>query len=440
MAEYCKVCGINLKASNTVDYRPGSCRDCELERKKLYSGLTVDFGSAKSIKRLKKSKKKKGKKKTKGRISKARHSKNAKKLAKKFKLLKLKLKKQKLLKAKKIKAKKLAKLTKLAKIRAQREKKRKKLRAKIEKFRELRAQKALKLKVLKRRQKERERKERERLKQRIKKAKERERKLLQKERERLKREKERLRQLVRQEKERLRAEKRAEKERVRTEKQRIRQEKQQEKERLKKAKEAAKLALIQAREAARQAAQEARRLREEAKKPPLVSIVTKVKEMQLPPDVKVIGATPREQLVRTPQPKKIIDPKKPLSMSSTSTPLLESAMIIPAKANVKEEKDILKQSTTAQHTEIIQKEVEKLQKDSDPIIDRYNPYAQEVIDPDAPRPPSPTPWLAPSFSVVKGDFKETGQEESSGTSSGLSDQQVKDIIEKIKNEHKRKST
>ena len=81
-----------------------------------------------------------------------------------------------------------------------------------------------------------------------------------------------------------------------------------------------------------------------------------------------------------------------------------------------------------------------MEKDTDPIIDRYNPYSQQVRNPDAPRPPSPTPWLAPSFSVVKGDFKETKQEDGEGTSSGLSDQQVKDIIEKIKTEHKRKST
>ena len=65
MAEYCKVCGVTLKASNTVDYRPGSCRDCELERKKLYSGLVIDFGSKKrSSKKTKLKKKKKAKKKT----------------------------------------------------------------------------------------------------------------------------------------------------------------------------------------------------------------------------------------------------------------------------------------------------------------------------------------------------------------------------------------
>ena len=437
MAEYCKVCGVLLKTSNTVDYRPGSCRDCELERKKLYSGLSVDFGSAKSTKRSKVSKKK-GRKKLKVATTtrKSKRRKTDKKLEKKrLKLFKLRLKKQKMLKAKR-----LAKLKKLGKIRAQREKKRKKLRAKIEKVRKLRTKKLLRFKIQKRKQKERDRREKERIKQRIRKAKERERKLLQKERERLKKEKEKLRQIIRQEKERIRSEKRAEKERIRAEKLRIKLEKQQEKERLKQAKEAAKLALIQAREHARQAAQEARRLREESKKPPLVSVVTKLKEIQPPPDAKVISATPKEKLARTPQPTKILDPKKPAVISGTSASLIESATTIPAKANMAEEKDLLKQSVSAQHSEIIQKEVEKLQKDADPIIDRYNPYTQKVENPDAPRPPSPTPWMATSFRVRKGEFEETKQEEGQGASSGLSDDQVKGIIEKIKNEHKRKTT
>lgn len=434
MAEYCKVCGVTLKATNTVDYRPGSCRDCELERKKLYSGLNIDFGTSKSSK---KSKKKKERKKTKVRVHKSKRSKRArkpKKSQKKFRQVKLRLQKRKMLKAKK-----LSKLKKLKKIRAEQERKRKKLRGKIEKLRKLRAKKALKLKILKRKQKDKDRKEKERLKRRIRKSRERERKLLQKERERLRREKEKLRQLVRQEKERIRSEKRVEKERIRAEKQRIKSEKQQEKERLKKAKEAAKLALIQAREAARQAAQEARRLREESRKPPMVSIVTKVKEMELPPDVKLIGATPRDH-TRTPQPTKIIDPKKPASIiSGTSASLLGSAKVIPAKANSKDEKDILKQSTTAQHSETIQKEVEKLQKDTDPIIDRYNPYQQSTSS-ETPRPPSSTPWLTSNFRIEKGDFKQANHAEGSASSSGLSDEQVKDIIEKIKNEHKRKST
>ena len=431
MAEYCKVCGISLTAKNIVDYRPGSCRDCELERKKLYSGLSIDFGSMKSSKKSKKKRERK-REKVKSKLKQKRD----KKLAKKLKFLK-KLRKTKILKAKKLKTKKLKEQKRLVKLRLQRERKRKKLRARIEKLRKQRAKRLLRLKIQRRRQKERERKSRERLKQRIRKAKERERKLLQKERERLKREKQRLRQLVRQEKERVRSEKRAEKERIRTEKQRIRLEKQQEKDRLKKAKEAAKLALVQAREQARQAAQEARRLREEAKKPPLVSVVTKVKEIQPPPDVRVIGATPREKS-RVPQPTKIIDPKRPRSVSGASASLLESATTIPAKADSKKEKDLVKQSSTAQHSETIQKEVEKLQKESDPIINRYNPYQQE-ISPNAPRPPSPTPWLASNFTIRKGEFQET-KEEGSASSSGLSDQQVKDIIEKIKSEHKKKST
>ncbi len=438
MAEYCKVCGIPLKASNTVDYRPGSCRDCELERKKLYSGLSIDFGSGRRSSKSISKKRGRKKGKVKSKLKRKKLTIRSKKLAKKLKLLKVKIKKQKLIKAEKIKAKKLVQQRRLAKIRLERERKRKKLRAKIEKLRKLRIKRALKLKLQRKKQKERERKLREKSKLRVKKAKERERKLLQKERERLKKEKERLRQLVRQDKERVRAEKRAEKERIRSEKQRVKLEKQQEKERLKKAKEAGKLALIQAREQARSAAQEARRLREEAKKPPLVSIVTKVKEMQLPPDVKIISAPERDKPIRTPQPTKIIDPKSSITVSGVS--LLESATTIPAKANLKLEKDLIKQSITAQHTEEIQKEVEKLQKDSDPIIDRYNPYQQEVKDSTTPRPPSTTPWLASSFSIVKGDFKESKQEEGTGITSGLSDEQVKDIIEKIKNDHKKKST
>ncbi len=430
MAEYCKVCGIGLKASNTVDYRPGSCRDCELERKKLYSSMSFDVGTGSSRKN------KKDKKKKKGKLSSKKFTKSKKKDLKKLKTLKFRLKKEKLMKAKKLAEKK-----KLTKIRLEREKKKKKLREKLDRLRKERIKKALKLKLQRRKQKDRERKSREKLKQRIRKAKERERKTLQKERERLKREKLKLRQLLKEEKDRIRAEKRADKDVIRLEKQRLKQEKQQEKERLKKAKEAAKLALVQAKEAARQAAYEARRVREDARKPPMVSVVTKVKEMQPPPDVKIIGASPKEQLLRVPQPTKVIDPKKPSSVAGASASLLESATVIPAKANVKEEKEILKQSVTAQHNETIQKEVEKLQKDTDPIIDRYNPYSSgEVVDQNTPRPPSPTPWLASNFSIVKGDFQEAKQEEGATSSSGLSEQQVKDIIEKIKTEHKRKST
>ena len=428
MAEYCKVCGIPLKASNTVDYRPGSCRDCELERKKLYSGISVDFGTKKLKKKLKKISSKKSSSKT---------SKKKSKTAKKILLKKLKLKKLKLLKVKKLKAKKLKGLKKLAKIRAEREKKKKQLRQKLEKLRKLRILKALKLKKKRKKEREKERKQRQLLRERIRKAKDRERKLLKKERERLRKEKERLRQIVRENKDKIRAEKRAEKDRIRSEKQRVRFEKQKEKERLKKAKEAAKLALVQAREAARQAAQESRRLKEESKKPPMVSVVTKLKEFQPPPDVKIITASEKNLGSRAPQPTKIIDPKKPTIAGGAS--LVKSATVIPADANFAQEKEIIKQSTTQQHNEQLQKEVEKLKKDTDPIIDRYNPY-QHLSESNTPRPLSPTPWLKPNFSVVKGDFKETRQGEGEAATSGLSDDQVKEIIEKVKNEHKRKST
>ena len=432
MAEYCKVCGVGLKASNTVDYRPGSCRDCELERKKLYSGMSVDFSYSRASKKSKKSKK--AAKKTKAKSAKRGRKKDPKKLAKK-----LKLKKQKLLKAKKLKAKKLLQMKRLAKIRAQREKKKKKLRQKLERLRKLRVKKALKLKQQRKKQKERERKAREQLKARIKKAKDRERKLLKKERERLRKEKEKIRRIVRENKEKVRAEKRAEKDRIRAEKQRLRLEKQKEKERLKKAKEAAKNAILQAKEAARQAAQESRRLREEAKKPPIVSVVTKVKDLQPPPDVKVIGPDSDDKSGRAPQPTKVVDPKKPNTFVGGKS-LVQSGTIIPANAPSKKEKELLKQSASAHHNEEVQKEIDKLQKDVDPIIGRYNPYNQQSKDPDAPRAPSPTPWLKSNFSVVKGDFKETGEEGNEGTTSGLSEQQVKDIIDRVKGEHKKKSS
>ena len=37
MPNYCTVCGVKLTAKNRISYRPSSCRDCELERKRLYS-------------------------------------------------------------------------------------------------------------------------------------------------------------------------------------------------------------------------------------------------------------------------------------------------------------------------------------------------------------------------------------------------------------------
>lgn len=413
MMDFCKVCGIKLSANNTVNYRPGSCRDCELERKKLYSGLSMNIGS--------KSKSKKGKKKQKVKAFKAKKSKKGKK----GKASKSKLKKQRLLKAKK-----LAKYKKLTKLRILREKKRKKLRAQVEKLRKIRVKKLLKLKQLKKKQKIRERKEKERLKKRLRKAKEIERRLIKKERERLKKEKEKLRQLARQEKERIRAAKKAEKDRIRAEKQRVRLEKQREKERLKKAKEAAKFAIIQARESARKAAQEARRLREEAKKPPIVSVVTKVKELQPPPNVKVISAAPRQE--KSPQPTKKLDPKK---FTIADAALLESATVIPAKGLKSEDKEKGKQTSGKKG----EGEAPKFKKDPDPIIDRYNPYSKQGSDPNAPRPPSPTPWLASNFSVVKGDFKETKEEESGTAQSGMSEQQVREIIEKVKSDHKKKT-
>jgi len=419
MSGFCKVCGVKLKAGNTVDYRPGSCRDCELERKKLYSGISFDASARRSTKKVKKAKKVKLHKLSK-----------SKKKTKRAKLDKAKLRKQKLLKAKK-----LAKFKKLSKIRAQRDKKKKKLRVQLERLRKQRAKKLQRLKLLKKKQKERDRKERDRLKKRLRKAREIERRLLKKERERLRKEKEKLRQLARQEKERIRGAKRAEKERIRAEKQRVRLEKQKEKERLKKAKEAAKLAIIQARESARKAAQEARRLREEAKKPPMFSVVTRLKEMQPPPDVKVIGATPKEHLTKTPQPTKKQDPKR---LTIADAALLDSATVISATG--KEEKGEAKQAPPLKPNEPTKKAASKFQKDPDPIIDRYNPYTKKEVDPNVPRPPSPTPWLASNFSVVKGDFKETKAEEGAGGQSGLSEEQVKDIIEKVKNEHKRKST
>jgi len=143
--------------------------------------------------------------------------------------------------------------------------------------------------------------------------------------------------------------------------------------------------------------------------------------------------------VKTPQPTKKLDPKKPGTLTIAAASLLESATVIPAKVNLQEEKDLLKQSGAAQHAEAIQKEVEKLQKEKDPIIDRYNPYTK-AADPDTSEQPSSTPWDTESFSIVGGEIKKTKLGEGSGIQGGLSEEQVKEIIQKIKNEHKRKST
>jgi hypothetical protein len=117
---------------------------------------------------------------------------------------------------------------------------------------------------------------------------------------------------------------------------------------------------------------------------------------------------------------------------SADPSVLGSARVIPAGKDIDSEDRLQSQSEQAK------KNSEKFQKVTDPIIDRYNPYQSNPKDPNIPRPPSPTPWLAPNFSVVGGDFQETNKDEV-GTQGGLSEDQVKDIIEKVKKEHKKKS-
>ena len=405
MADYCKVCGIKLSSKNTVDYRPGSCRDCELERKRLYSNVS---GTTKKI------------------------SKKVK--IKKVKISNKKIKKLTVAQKKKLIQSQQAKLKKqkaIIKLRLQREQKKKKLRAQIEKLKKQRAEKAIKLKIQKKKQREQERREKDQLRIKLKKEKEKERALVRKEKERLKKEKEKLRKVLREEKDKIRQAKKAEKDRVRQEKLKIRQEKQWEKEKLKRAKEAAKAAMGQAKEAARQAAQEARRVREEAKKPPIVSVVTKLKEFQVPSNVNKVIKQPmlKEEDKKEDQAPRKIDPKSVASMTASSASILKSAKVIPVGQDDLSDADL----------KDTQRREEKIQKETDPIIDRYNPYENEANNPNAPRPPSPTPWLAPNFSIVEGDFKETDQDDTA-TQGGLSEEQVKNIIEKVKNDHKKKPT
>ena len=48
MHSNCTVCGVKLNNKNRVEYRPNSCRDCELERKRLYSLKRKDDNAKRS--------------------------------------------------------------------------------------------------------------------------------------------------------------------------------------------------------------------------------------------------------------------------------------------------------------------------------------------------------------------------------------------------------
>ncbi len=154
----CTVCGVKLTAKNKISYRPNSCRDCELERKRLYSLKRKEDNQ----KRSKSTSKTVAPKKTKKTSVKAKPAKKV------------------LVKSKKAPIKKVVSKTK-AKDQEKREREREKLRLQKERERE---------KLVKQRERERLQKERER-----------ERIVKQREREKLQREKDHQRELQRRERE-----------------------------------------------------------------------------------------------------------------------------------------------------------------------------------------------------------------------------------------------
>ncbi len=224
----CTVCGVKLTAKNKISYRPNSCRDCELERKRLYS-----------LKR-----KEDNQKRSKS-TSKSVASKKAKKTSVKAKP------KKALVKSKKAPAKKILSKTR-AKDQQKREREREKLRLQKERERE---------KLLKQRERERLQKERER-----------ERILKQREREKLQREKEHQRELQRREREKEQLKKDREREKLfkLKEKQRLKEElkKDREQKRLEREneKEQKRLEREREKEQKRFEKEEAKRIADEDKK------------------------------------------------------------------------------------------------------------------------------------------------------------------------------
>jgi hypothetical protein len=202
MVAYCTICGIKLVAKNKISYRPNSCRDCELERKRLYSKKKREEAKKKSTRPSTKSKTIKTNSKakiTKKVFSPQKRSADSKSISQSnFKKLSLKNKSENL---KKEALKKIQEREKLAKAREKerllKERDKEKLAKAREKERLLKEREREKLakarekeRLLKERDKEKLRKEREKEKETSKKTKE-----LEKEKKRKEKEEERLRKL-----------------------------------------------------------------------------------------------------------------------------------------------------------------------------------------------------------------------------------------------------
>jgi hypothetical protein len=226
MHSNCTVCGVKLNNKNRVEYRPNSCRDCELERKRLYSLKRKDDNAKRSTASAKVKSTKSSKKVT------------AKKPASKKAIDKLSPAKKAQLAAKDKKAKLLAakKIAEAKKLREKLLKDREKERLRREKERERLLKDREKEKI--QREKDRDRLLKEREKERLKRDKDRERLEKQKEKERLDKlkDKERARQEKELEKEKAKQDKLLDKEFKRQEKEAEKERKKQEKEELKRKK------------------------------------------------------------------------------------------------------------------------------------------------------------------------------------------------------------
>ena len=218
----CTVCGVKLNTKNRVSYRPNSCRDCELERKRLYSLKRKSDQN----KRAKANGKAKPKAKPAPKLkSKAKSVKTSKKLvAKKTSKKPVKKLDTKAIAAKNKEKERLAK--EREKLRIQKEKERIRLQKERERERILREKERIRLQ--KERDKERIQKEKEREKLRKEKEKEKLLKLKAKEQEKLDKVKQ---------KEQLKLSKEAEREEKRRAKEEEREGKKREKEEAKRKKQ-----------------------------------------------------------------------------------------------------------------------------------------------------------------------------------------------------------
>lgn len=328
---YCTICGIKITAKNRISYRPNSCRDCELERKRLYS-LKKRSTSTKSA----------------------------------SKATTIKTTKKKTAVKSKVKATKKPTLDK-EKLRKQKEREREKLKKEREKEKLRKEREREKLK--KEREREKLRKERERDK--AKKLKEKEKLQKQKEREKLRKQKERERDKVRKQKE----------------KEKLRKEKERERERLRKEKEEEKLRKLKEKEEAKKAKEEERKAKKKAKKrAQSLNLITAI-------------------------PDYILNQKSAKVKKRTLADKRASAkQIVKSDGNI----------------------IEEVDKGDIPRDERFNPYhdSGEIL-----RAPSDTPWEGANFKVVEGSFLSHTEQDSLETK-GPSEEEVKQIIEKIRLEHK----